>query len=166
MTKKNIAIFFLLCCLGGALYFFLHPSREQQIRARLDQLCKVIKKQENELPLDSLTKAARIGKIFQDPCLIHFTHPGLDGTLSRQEVIQHISMARNGFTRLKLSFHDILFKFPDNSQATLSLTMRIQGLLRAEKEPFADVRELRMDLEQTNGTWHINRVEEIQVLER
>jgi len=165
VTSRNIIILLMVCLLGSALFFFLHSTREEQIRARLDQLCKEIQKQENEPALDSMTKAARIGKLFQDPCQIYFTTPLLDGRLTRREIIQHISVARNRFSRLNLSFYDITFNFPDDRLASLSMTMRVQGYFQGDDEPFSDVRELLMDMEQTDGTWRISRVEEIQVLE-
>ena len=166
VTSRNIIILLVACLLGSALFFFLHSTQEEQIRARLDQLCKEMQKQENEPALDSMTRAARIGKIFRDPCTIYFTSPLVEGTLSRREIIQHISMARNAFTRLNLTFFDITFNFPDDRLANLFMTMRVQGYLQGNDEPFSDVRELRMDMKQTDGTWHISRVEEVQVLER
>jgi len=138
VTRKNILILLLLCCLGAALFFFLRPSKEEQIRARLDQLCGEVQKQKNEAALDSLTKAARIGKLFQDPCQIYFTTPLLDGRLSRREIVQHISVARNRFSQLNLSFYDITFHFPDDRHANLSMTMRVRGALQGNAEPFSD----------------------------
>ncbi len=163
---KKTVLFLLVCALLGALaYFFLHSSREEQVYDLLDRLCEYVNKKGDEPPLDSLTRAARIGKLFDESCRVYFDNPKVEGQLSRKELTQRISLARNSFHTLALSFHDISMHFPEDNRAEISLTMRIQGRLR-DDEAFADVRELAMAMKQTDGKWLIGLVEEIQVLEQ
>jgi len=163
---KKTVLFLLVCGLLGALaYFFLHSSREEQVRGQLERLCEYVHKKGDEPPLDSLTRAVRTGTLFSESCQVYFDNPRVEGRLNRKELARRISLARNSFSLLTLSFHDISMRFPEDNRADISLTMRIRGRLRGG-EAFADVRELVMGMERADGEWLISLVEEVQVLER
>jgi hypothetical protein len=163
---KKTVLFLLVCGLLGVLaYFCLHSSREEQVRGQLERLCEHVHKKGDEPPLDSLTRAVRTGTLFSESCQVYFDNPRVEGRFNRKELVRRISLARNSFTLLTLSFHDISIRFPEDNRAHISLTMRIRGHLRGG-ESIADVRELVMGMEQADGTWLISLVKEVQVLER
>ena len=165
VTKKNIAILLFVCALAAVLYAVLYPDREQQVRRQLDRLSAYTGKQVDEPAMDSMTRAIQASKLFHEPCQITLAHPRLHGRFDRRGISQRISLVRNSFSRLTLSFHDISVTFPENNQADLSLTMRVQGVLRT-KEPFDDVRELALMMVRRDGKWLIQRVAEVEILER
>ena len=164
LTRKNILLTLTAISLCVALFFFLAPNREKEVKKQLNRLTQYAAKQQDEPPLTSLTKAAQIGKLFADPCTLTIRNPEIKGEFSRKEVTDRILMARNSFSEMTVSFYDITIQFPVETRAEALLTMRLLG--RMQGEDFADVREINMTLHKQDRKWLINGVEFIEVLER
>ncbi len=165
VTTGNRLFFLLIAALlAVGLFFFLFPNQEKEVKKQLNRLSRYASKQQDEPTLTSLTKSARIGKLFADTCILKINNPRIEGSFSPKEIMDRITMARNAFADLNVSFYDIDIQFPAKTTAEAVLTMRLLGKLG--HEDFADVQEVRFNLKKTERKWLINGVEFIEVLER
>ena len=167
MTTGNRLLFiFIATVLAVGLIFVLFPNQEKEVKKQLNRLSQYASKQQDEPALASLAKSAKIGQLFADTCTLTIKNPRLEGSYSRKEIIDRITMARNAFGVLDVSFYDMSIEFPIEGRAKALLTMRLLGKLGKEKEDFADVREVQVDLKKTERKWLINGVEFIEVLKK
>ncbi len=164
VTGKNLLFILTAIALIAGLFFFLLPNREKEVKKQLNRLSAAASVQQDEPSLTALKKAARIGKLFADTCTLNVQRPAINGSFSRKEIMDRISMAKRVFTKLKVSFYDITVQFPAASKAEALLTMRLLG--ERGDQDFADVQEVRFTLEKVDRKWLINGVEFIEVLEK
>lgn len=165
MIPGNKLLFILTAAvLAVVLFFFLFPNQEKEVKKQLNRLSRYASKQQDEPTLTSLTTSAKIGKLFAETSILKIKNPGIEGSFSRKEIMDRVTMARNAFGDLNVSFYDIDIRFPGETTAEAVLTMRMLGKLGTED--FADVQEVRFGLEKTDRKWLINEVEFIEVLEK
>ncbi len=164
LTGNRLLFFCIATLLAVGLLFFLFPNREKEVKKQLNRLSAAASVQQDEPPLTSLKKAARIGKLFADTCTLSVQRPAINNSFSRKEIMDRISMAKRVFTKLEVSFYDITVQFPADSKAEALLTMRLLG--KRGDQDFADVQEVQLTLEKVERKWLINGVELIEVLEK
>jgi hypothetical protein len=164
VTSRNVVLLLVVLTLAVGSFYFLSPGKEKQVRKQLTRLTEYADKEPAEPTLTTVAKAARIGSLFSDPCFLEIENPPMNGSYSRKEVMDRINMARNYFSQLKVSFHDIGIEFPEELRADVVLTMRLIG--KRDNEDYTDTREVEFTMEKPEKKWLISRVHLVEVLEQ
>lgn len=164
VTGKNLVYILTAIALITATYFFLFPDKEKQIKKQLHRLTEYATKQQDEPTLTSLKKSKQIGALFADTGILKIRTPEIEGNFSRKELTDRITLARNAFTSLNLSFYDVNIQFSTETVAEVLLTMRLLGRMGADD--IADVQEVRIVIQKQEGKWLFTGVEIVEVLEK
>jgi hypothetical protein len=165
VTKKTvytaIALLSLLIC--GLIWINL-DSDERKIKKTLQTITELAEKKQKEAALDSLQKAAKIGKFFHDPATLSLKDYNQSGLFSRKEITDKIIIVRARGQKISVSFHDTVIEVFEGEQASITTTMYAKGIENQSEK--ADIRELDLTMVKTDGTWLISKVTFVDVLKQ
>ncbi len=164
VTGRNLIIVLAIVAVFAGLHVLRKPDDEQLIKNQLSVLAEQATKQAGEQPMETITRAGKIAGLFADPCILKIENPGTEETLHHQEVLQRVTMARNVFSTLKVSFYDINVTVASSHQANVILTMRLLGQI--DDESYTDTQEVEFDFSKPDKTWLISKVQLVEILEK
>jgi ketosteroid isomerase-like protein len=148
---------------GIWLWTFLHPSPQQVIRSRLNEMARDASFDTHQGMLAAFASARTVGDFFSTNVEVTLNLPGnQDWTLNgRDEVVQKIMAAHAMVSELKLDFPDLnVTVAPDQNTATADLTIRAQ----VDEDKDSTAEEMKLTFEKINGQWLITHIETVQVL--
>ncbi len=164
VTGRNLIIILAIVAVFAGLHILRKPDDEQLIKNQLSVLAEQATKQAGEQPMETITRSGKIAGLFVDPCILKIENPGTEETLHHQEVLQRVTMARNVFSTLKVSFYDINVTVASSQQANVILTMRLRGQINNEN--YTDTQEVEFDFSKPDKTWLISMVQLVEILEK
>ncbi len=165
VANKTIVVFTGITLTIMAVFLWFHLNGDvRQINKQLQSLTELTSKSKKESSIKSLQKAAEIGKIFNDPCILNLDQYDHTGSYSRKRIIDRILMVRAMSQQVSVSFYDTDIQVTEEKQANISTTMYAKGIENHNKS--ADIRELAMIMEKIDGDWLITSVTFVEVLEQ
>lgn len=164
MNRKNLLFIPAVILTIGVLIFYLLPDEEKLVRKQLNLLEQLASKQAEETVLQSIRKAGQISSLFTDPCRLKVERLDFEGEFIRKEVINHINMARNSFSRVDVQFHDITIEFPNKTTAKVIMTLQLTG--KNGGENWADTHEIDAGMIKHEGDWLLSDFTLIEVLKK
>ena len=163
MKKSHILIVIVLA--GTALSTWLYLTNDtRQIRNQLNTLVALSDKKGTEQGIEALSKAAGIGKLFNEQCTLQLDEYGHRGTYFRKDITDSVFMIRNRSHQITVTMYDITIAIENKTHAAIVLTLHISGVIGEEKA--VDVSEVALTMNKEEGDWLIDSVTVVQVLER
>jgi hypothetical protein len=165
VTRQTISIAItLIIVLAGWLVWINLNSDERQIKKTFETIAGLAEKKEKEAALDSLQKAAKIGKLFHDPCTITLEQQNHSDEFSRKEITDRILMVRARAQKVSVSFHDTTIQIINEKQANVTTTMYARTIENNSEN--ADIREFDLTMIKSDGAWLIHDVTFVEVLKQ
>ena len=168
MVKSKPLILIAACLALGLIGFFIfYQTDAEKIRSRLDDLAERVSKEAPENEIMAAGHAKNIGDLFTDPCVLEIPetpYREISGEFSRQDIRAYAMSGRARYAQIKLDLYDISIDFPDEKNADVRLTARINAGAEGGGRPFDEFYELACQFQKIEGDWYINRVAAIEVL--
>ncbi len=160
---NKIILFLLLIAAFVSGYLYLH-SDNRLIHKQLERLSSQLNKEGDETGVESITAAAGVGKLFNDPCTLNIEEYEHQGSYPRKEIVQKVLMLRNQSSLLKVHLQDISIQKEGKKSAVVDATLLVER--NQGSTAVNSVHELQLFMDKVSGTWLINGMVIVQVLER
>ncbi|MBM9614534.1 hypothetical protein JWJ90_09550 [Desulfobulbus rhabdoformis] len=164
MNSKKLILVGIVAVILIILGFTLWPGDKRAIRKQVARMEELASKAPDEKAIDSLFRARNMAKLFHDPCTLEIEYADFVGEYSRKNIQDRIVLARNSFSQVKVSTHDLDISLLGNKQASLLCTLRITG--KGAGSQVGDVQELEANLKKMDGDWLFTKLAMVEVLER
>lgn len=162
-AKRIGTIFALILAAWGIYYFF--PSRTRQVKRQLKAVEHWIDKDGPEGNLTIAREASEAADFFAPECAWDAPAYDLNGSFTVRDAARYYFAARDRFSSLSVRFYDVAVAFPSKNAADVTATVRITGVLKGGGD-VGETHEIQCRLTKTGGTWLIDRVTVVQVLQR
>lgn len=163
MKKYHILIVIVLASTALSTWLYL-TSDTRQIRNQLNMLVELSDKSGTEHGIETLSKAAGIGKLFSEKCTLQLEEYGHRGTYFRKDITDSVFMIRNRSQQITVTMYDITIAIENKTRAAIALTLHLSGVVG--EETAVDVNEIALTMNKEEGDWLIDSVTVVQVLER
>ena len=163
--KRAIQIVLALALIGLVVWGWkvLHPSPENVIRSRLNNLAKTISFKSGSGSIAQAYNAEKASEFFTQDVEVDVNLSGLEALSlhGREEVMQVAMAARSRLTSLKVEFPDMNVTLdPDGQSAKVNLT----GKATVPGERDISAQEFNFKLKKVDGKWLIYQVETVRTL--
>ena len=163
--KRAIQTVLALALIGLAIWGWkaLHPSPENVIRSRLNNLAKTISFKSGSGSIAQAYNAEKASEFFTQDVEVDVNLSGLEALSlhGREEVMQVAMAARSRLTSLKVEFPDMNVTLdPDGQSAKVNLT----GKATVPGERDISAQEFNFKLKKVDGKWLIYQVETVRTL--
>ncbi len=162
MNRKVLALCSIL--LTAAIFFFLLPGDEKEIRHNLALLAKYSSSAGDEGTLLTLNKARSAARLCTESTPIAIESLHLKQQLSRKDISDHILMLKKMLPDTRFTFNDIQIDFPEANKALLNTTLSLDGTTKQQR--FTDAYELRSTLVKIDGEWLFSSFTVVEFMER
>ncbi len=162
MNGKMLALCTIL--VTAALFFFLLPSDEKEIRHNLELLAKHISSADDEGTLSTLTKARSAVNLCTESCTIDIESFHIKQQLSRKDISDHIIMLKKMLPDTRFTFNDIQIDFTEENKALINTTLSLNG--KTKDQRFTDAYELKSSVVKIDGDWLFSSFTVVEFMER
>lgn len=162
MNRKILVLCTIL--ITAALFFFLLPSDEKEIRHNLELLAKYSSSADDEGTLSTLTKARSAANLCTESCTIDIESFHIKQQLSRKDISDHIIMLKKMLPDTRFTFNDIQINFPEENNALINTTLSLNG--KTKNQRFTDAYELKSSVVKIDGDWLFSSFTVVEFMER
>ncbi|MEN8141533.1 MAG: hypothetical protein ABFR97_09955 [Thermodesulfobacteriota bacterium] len=159
MVKKLIIALVLALAASLAWHWFF-PSEEEKIRRQFREMAKLTSKEADESGLEMALKVRQLQEQLAPDVTIIVAEAEEERRyeLKRTETGRPLIAFRNGFSSLRVSFHDMEVTITGQQQAQVSATLLLQTRLSAGEEPGSEAHLINCHLSPGAEGWLMERL--------
>lgn len=161
---KKACIVLLVIIAAGITGIFFWSGDERAIRKQMALIEEVGSKKASEQPVESLVRAQKLARMFQEPCQLTIETSGQNGSFSRREIMERLARVRSFYSQMTVNLHDVTLQFPEKVTAAVRLTLRLSG--ESNQEKYFDVYDVAARLRKNEGAWLLTSVRMVEVPEK
>jgi hypothetical protein len=163
--RRAIVAVLVLAAAAGLWWMLRKPSPEEQIRAQLETLCRLVGKEADEKALQSAFKGHVLTPLFDNPVEIRGDAGPVAGHHTPTGLASLIVGVRASLQTFDLGFTDLTVEIRSPGEADISFT----GRARASGGPLgggSDVlyRQIAAHLRRVEGVWVFSRFNVVNVM--
>ncbi len=162
MNRKILALCTIL--VTAALFFFLLPSDEKEIRHNLELLAEYSSSADDEGTLSTLTKSRSAANLCTESCTVDIESFHIKQQLSRKDISDHIIMLKKMLPDTRFTFDDVQVDFPEEKKALINATLSLNGTTKNQR--FTDAYELKSSVVKIDGDWLFSSFTVVEFMER
>ncbi|MFC1497704.1 hypothetical protein ACFLS1_04405 [Verrucomicrobiota bacterium] len=160
MKMKSIITGIVCAAVLVGVVVFLMPNDRRKIKKQFSRMSKHMAKEREESVLVMATKGASVMDLLTDPCEIQSADMKWLGVTqeicSKNEAVKIMTMFRDQFSVMSLSFQNINIDLVDKNSANVELCAKLEGKTRAD-EAVREIRVIKCVLLKKGRKWLFNK---------